>query len=203
MKQTIFNKAHRDKFIVVFDIPKALKDKATSTQRELCGDESVSVYNADSIQFSIFGTPVPTIKIDPIDVGYAGQVHRQTSYSRPTYTPLTLGMSINNNYKNYWLLWSWLNLWNDTKTSVFDKSKIVDSSDKFYLSNLTPNIEDYITTFKIYGLDEYNNKMICFTYTNIVLIELSEIEFSYRNTEEIGCTASFVFDQLHVELLAC
>lgn len=202
MKQTIFNKAHRDKFIVVFDIPKALKDKSTQVQKNLCGEDSMSVFNSDSIQFSIFGTPVPTIKIEPIDVSYAGQVHRQTSYSRPSYTPLTLGMSINNNYTNYWLLWAWLNLWNDTKTSKFDGS----SNPNRYINpidNLSTSIEDYVTTFKIYGLDEYNNKLICFTYTNIVLVELSEIEFSYRNSEEIGCTASFVFDQLHVDLLTC
>lgn len=202
MKQTIFNKAHRDKFIVVFDIPKALKDKSTQVQKNLCGGDSMSVFNSDSIQFSIFGTPVPTIKIDPIDVSYAGQVHRQTSYSRPTYSPLTLGMSINNNYTNYWLLWTWLNLWNDTKTSIFDGSGNIN---RFLnpIDNPDTSIEDYVTTFRIYGLDEYNNKMICFTYTNIVLVELSEIEFSYRNTEEIGCTASFVFDQLHVDLIAC
>ena len=202
MKQTIFNKAHRDKFIVVFDIPKALKDKSTQVQKNLCGRDSVSVFNSDSIQFSIFGTPVPTIKIDPIDVSYAGQVHRQTSYSRPIYSALTLGMSINNNYTNYWLLWTWLNLWNDTKTSIFDGSGNIN---RFLnpIDNPDTSIEDYVTTFRIYGLDEYNNKMICFTYTNIVLVELSEIEFSYRNTEEIGCTASFVFDQLHVDLVAC
>jgi hypothetical protein len=202
MKQTIFNKARRDKFIVVFDIPKALKDKSTLVQKNLCGEDSMSVFNPDSIQFSIFGTPVPTIKIDPIDVSYAGQIHRQTSYSRPTYSPLTLGMSINNNYTNYWLLWAWLNLWNDTKTSIFDGSL---NTSRYInpIDNPDTSVLDYVTTFKIYGLDEYNNKLICFTYTNIVLVELSEIEFSYRNSEEIGCTASFVFDQLHVDLLAC
>lgn len=203
MKQTIFNKAHRDKFIVVFDIPRALKAKATIAQKNLCGsDSAISVYNPDSIQFSVYGTPVPTVRVDPIDAGYAGQVHRHTSYSRPVYSPLTLGMSINNDYSNYWLLWSWLNLWNDAQTGMFDGKS---NSNRLINPVDTPvtSIEDYVTTFKIYGLDEYNNKMISFTYKNVIMTELSEVEFSYRNTEEIGCTATFVFDQLYVELMNC
>ena len=172
-------------------------------QKNLCGETNIlSVYNPDSIQFSVYGTPVPRITVDSIDASYAGQVHRNTSYSRPTYSPLTLGMTINNNYSNYWLLWSWLNLWNDTQTGFFDGST---NTNRILNPIINPatSIQDYVTTFEIFGLDEYNNKIIKFTYKNVILTELSEIEFSYRNTEEIGCTATFVFDQLYVNLLNC
>jgi len=191
MDQTIYNKARRDKFSIVFDIPKALKDKIKSQAIECSTD--LTTRAVESIQFAIYGTPVPRISIREIDVPYAGQTHRHTSYTRPTYTPLTIGMSIDNKFFNYWLLWAWLNLWNDRKSSDFDPS---------FNGNITnTSVEDYITSFTIYGLDEYNNKVISFAYKNVIITDLSEIEFSYRNTEEIGCTASFVFDQLDIKML--
>jgi hypothetical protein len=151
------------------------------------------VFTEDHVQFAIYGIPVPKVSVTDIEAAYAGQVHKHTSYFRPSYGPLTIGMNIDNKFLNYWLLWSWLNLWNDTRTSQFDP--------EIYNPSLNTSIEDYITAFSIYGLDEYNNRVVEFKYKNVIITELSEIEFSYRNTEEIGCTATFVFDQLDVNLL--
>jgi hypothetical protein len=107
---------------------------------------------------------------------------------------LTIGMTVDNKFLNYWLLWAWINLWNDTRTGEFEPA---------YLENNSANagIQDYVTSFTIYGLDEYDNRIISFRYKNVIITELSEIEFSYRNPEEIGCTATFVFDQMYVDLL--
>jgi len=190
MDQTIYNKARRDKFQMIFDIPVALKNKALNTPFVKCNADT-QAYLADSIQFSIYGTPVPRVSVREVDIPYLGQTHRQTSYTRPSYTPLTIGMAVDNKFLNYWLLWSWLNLWNDSQDSQFDGSSI----------NVSPSIADYVAAFTIYGLDEYNNRVISFSYKNVIITDLSEIEFSYKNTEEIGCTATFVFDQLNVELL--
>lgn len=193
MEQTIYNKARRDKFSIVFDIPKALKDRLL----KIPGADCVQDLNSkaiNSIQFAIYGTPTPSVRVEAIDAPYAGQTHRHTSYTRPAYSPLTIGMAIDNKFMNYWLLWSWLNLWNDTSSSEFYPGSV-------NITNST-NIKDYITSFTIFGLDEYNNKIIAFKYKNVIITGLSEIEFSYRNTEEIGCTATFVFDQLDIEMLA-
>ena len=153
MDQSIYNKARRDKFAMVFDIPTALKRKAAEVQKAGC-NVNLEAFAANSIQFSLFGTPVPKVTIDPVDLPYVGQVHRQTSYTRPSYSPLTIGMSIDNQFTNYWLLWTWLNLWNDTRTGEFDPA---------IMGNTTStSIEDYVTSFTIYGLDEYNNKVISF-----------------------------------------
>lgn len=192
MDQTIFNKARRDKFAVVFDIPKALKDRAVNIDTQKCNAD-VQAYLSNSIQFAIYGTPVPRVSIREVDLPYAGQVHRQTSYARPNYAPLTIGMAIDNKFLNYWLLWTWLNMWNDANTAEFDPS--------IYNPSLDTSIADYVTALTIYGLDEYNNKIIEFNYSNVIITDLSEVEFSYRNTEEIGCTATFVFDQMRVNLL--
>ena len=147
------------------------------------------------MQFSIYGTPVPKVIVEAIEAPYSGQVHRHTSYSRPVYSSLTIGMAVDNRFLNYWLLWTWINLWNDTRTGQFDAGIGPEI-------NFNTNIADYITSFTIYGLDEYNNRIISFKYKNVIITELSEIEFSYRNTEEIGCTATFVFDQMYVDLLS-
>jgi len=192
MDQTILNKARRDKFAMVFDIPLALKRKAAEVQKAGCS-VNLQAFAADSIQFSLYGTPVPRVSVREVDVPYVGQVHRQTSYSRPSYSPLTIGMSIDNQFTNYWLLWTWLNMWNDTRTSEFDPGIMGGTQDT--------SINDYVTSFTIFGLDEYNNKVISFKYKSVIITDLSEIEFTFRNTEEIGCTATFVFDQLYVDLI--
>ena len=193
MDQTIFNKARRDKFVIVFDVPKALKYKASNVDSLKCRTD-LQAYLSNSIQFAIYGTPVPKTSIREVDLAYAGQVHRQTSFTRPVFASLTIGMAIDNNFLNYWLLWSWLNLWNDSKTAYFDLRDI-DEAEDF-------GLKDYATNFTLFGLDEYNNRVISFSYTNVIITDLSEIEFSYRSTEEIGCTATFAFDQMNVELLS-
>lgn len=192
MDQTIYNKARRDKFIMIFDIPLALKRKAADVKKAGC-NVNLEAFAANSIQFSLYGTPVPRVTTKEVDLPYVGQVHRQPSYARPTYSPLTIGMTIDNQFTNYWLLWTWLNLWNDTKTAEFDPAIVGNTK--------STSIEDYVTSFTIYGLDEYNNKVISFKYKSVIITDLSEIEFSFRNTEEIGCTATFVFDQLYVDLI--
>lgn len=194
MDQSVLNKARRDKFSMVFNIPNALKKKILGIQSSSACSADLRVFTEDHVQFAIYGTPVPKVTVGDIEAPYAGQVHKHTSYFRPSYSPLTIGLNVDNKFLNYWLLWSWLNLWNDTRTSQFDP--------EIYNPSLDTSIEDYVTTFSIYGLDEYNNRVVEFKYKNVIITELSEIEFSYRNTEEIGCTATFVFDQLYVNLLA-
>jgi hypothetical protein len=195
LSQTIFNKARRDKFQMVFDLPLALKRKAKSITGSNCTENLSELLSAESIQFSIYGTPVPKVTVSAIDAAYAGQVHKNTSFTRPEYAPLTIGMSVDNRFLNYWLLWTWINLWNDTRTGEFEPNNL-------QINTINPGIQDYITSFTIYGLDEYDNRIISFRYKNVIITELSEIEFSYRNTEEIGCTATFVFDQMYVDLLS-
>ncbi len=193
MEQTIFNKARRDKFIAVLDIPIALKQRANLLYKTSGCENDFKTLNANSLQFSVYGTPVPTVTVEDISVAYTGQVHKTTSFNRPTYTPLTLGCAIDNRFYNYWLLWNWLDLYNETNYGYFDAAVNTGASQ---------GLQDYTTSFAIFGLDEYDNKVVKFTYKNVLITKLSEIEFSYRNPEEIGCTASFVFDQMKVDLLA-
>jgi hypothetical protein len=194
MYQSALNRSRSDKFILVVDIPKMLKD----TYDRVLQSEN----RADSIQFTIFGSPVPDIKIPAIEIPYGGQVYKSSSLSRPSYNDLNIKFLVDNGYKNYWVLWKWLNLFNDFKQS---KTKLTESinvpvlnDEPIYLKN--PMV-DFTSKISIFGIDEYNNKIISFSYTNAFPISLGEISFDNQTANEIVCNVSFAFNQLHVDLL--
>ena len=64
--QSFINKARKDKFLLVFDLPPILKPIARKFQRDS------KVINPDSVQFSIFGTMVPEIVVKGTESRYAG-----------------------------------------------------------------------------------------------------------------------------------
>jgi hypothetical protein len=188
MIQTPLNRSRSDKFTLILDLPIALKSKTDHVLEDN--------FKIDPIQLSIFGSPVPPISVPAIDVAYSGQVYKTSSFSRPAYDPLALKFLIDNGYKNYWTLWNWINLLNDYKKSTTD-AQTVDSPNGGLLKH---KMSDYTSTFTIYGLDEYNNKIISFKYTHAFPTSLSEIGFSDQEPNEINSTVTFVFNQLEVNL---
>lgn len=191
MNQAILNKTRNDKFLMILDLPKYLK----KTYDQMLQDR----YNADYIQFTTFGSPVPSVNVPSIDVPFDGQTYKASSLSRPAYSPLSVKFFIDNGYKNYWILWTWLNLFNDAKKSssivgMPENRSIVDS-------RLDIPMTDLVSTFSIYGLDEYNKKIIQFKYTHAFPVSLSEINFSHQDPSEINCVVNFAFNQLHVDLI--
>jgi len=186
MNQTVLNRARKDKFLFVMDLPNALKNLEDPILQES--------YSADPIQFTIIGSPVPKIRVPSREVPYCGQVYNTSSFSRPTYGPYQVKFLLDNGYQNYWILWNWLNLFNDATlgTSNLNTAK----------NNLVTNpTTDYATDFSVFTLDEFNNKIMSFKYTLAHITELSEFEFNYQDSTEITCTATFVFNQLQVQLL--
>lgn len=195
MLQSPLNRSRNDKFIMVLDLPNILKAKYDSI--------FAANLKPDPIQFSIFGAPVPNISVPAIDVAFGGQVYKTSSMSRPAYNPLNIKFLIDNGYKNYWILWNWLNLFNDaqnsdTKITTVDPVGLRPNTNIGKMSN---PMSDYTSRFVIYGLDEYNNKIISFEYTNAFPTTLSEIGFSNQDPSEINSTVTFVFNQLHVNLI--
>jgi hypothetical protein len=67
------------------------------------------------------------------------------------------------------------------------------------------NFSDYQTDITVYGLDEYNNKVIQFKYTKAFPTSIDEIAFNEQNTGEmeLQCGFTFLFSQMQVELLGC
>lgn len=194
MNQAILNRSRNDKFVLVLDMPKAMK-KITSVILQ-------ENFNADKLQFSCYGSPVPAININPIDVPYGGQTIKVSSNSRPSYPPLTLSFVIDNGWKNYWVLFKWMNLFNDQEDgSISYNFSNKTEPDAFKgIRNHVP-FKDMVTTFKTYALDEFNNKIMEFAYTNVFPVSLGEINFSHQESAEITCKASFAFNQLHADLI--
>jgi hypothetical protein len=193
MNQSILNRSRNDKFIMVLDLPIAMKAVSDPVL--------LSNYSADPIQFSIFGSPVPQIAVPDISLPYGGQVHRISSNARPAYNPLTIKFLVDNGYKNYWILWKWLNLFNDSKTSSSDIASNLNNTTIDNIPILTNPVRNYTSQFSIFSLDEFNNKTIAFTYNNAFPTTLSELNFSNQDPSEINCTVTFAFNQLNVELL--
>jgi hypothetical protein len=194
MNQTALNRSRNDKFTMVLDLPKAMKNIYDPTLEEN--------FKINPLQFSIYGSPVPTISVPDISLPFGGQTYRVSSNSRPAYNPLTIKFLIDSGYKNYWVLWNWLNLFNDAKTSTSDITYGLNNPNFDNKPIIIQNpITNYTSQFSIFSLDEFNKKIVEFKYINAFPTSLSEINFSNQDPSEINCSVTFAFNQLHVELI--
>lgn len=185
--QSPFNKSRSDKFIMVLNFPDALKKIATKYTRSNTG------IIPNSLQFSIFGTVVPDIDVPPVDLLYGGQPFSQSSKTRPVWPPVTVNFTVDNRFNNYWVIYSWLNLLNNDKTSLQTKP------DTNFAKNIT-KIE-YMANISIFALDEYEKKTIEFLYTNAFPIGLGGINFNNRTSSEIETSFTFGYSQLIASLI--
>jgi|LauGreDrversion2_6_1035139.scaffolds.fasta_scaffold46676_2 hypothetical protein len=184
--QSPFNKQRKDKFLFVMSLPEALRDINKKITR------STTSIQFDSISFSVYGVVVPSISINEIATRYAGQTLHVSSESRPPYTNVTVNFTIDNYFNNYWAIYSWLDLINNQKYNDLDNRDLVNSTTS----------EVYKSTFTLYGLDEYDNKIIQFDFTKAFPTSLGEINYSYRDAAQIDTSFEFAFDQLITKLIA-
>lgn len=182
-QQSILNKSRVDKFRLVFQLPPALlaingnaRDSSTVQQ--------------DMMQFSIYGTVVPTITVPALEIRYSGSTLYNSTHSKAPYPPVTVNFTIDNSYNNYWVIYKWLNLMHDQVEGLFDSDNLIsDNAFKAYQTDLT-----------IYGLDEFNKEKIAFTYTKAFPTDLGGITYNYRENGEIESSFTFVYSQLHTKL---
>lgn len=191
MLQPVLNRSRSDKFQLILDLPLALKNMQDNVIQE--------GYNANQIQFTVFGSPVPKISIPEISVPFGGQFVKVSSGSRPSFPVLDIKFLVDNGYQNYWSLWNWLNLFNNSKESASNLNANLNQS--IHNIVLTNPLSQYTSNFSLFALDEYDKRIISFEYTNAFITGLSEINYSYQDPSEITCTASFAYNQLQVNLL--
>jgi len=195
--QSPFNKSRKDKFVIVLNLPNALKSISSKFER----DESTVI--PDSLQFSVFGSVVPSVDIPPVNVRYAGQTMTVSSHSRQPYEPNTVRFTVDNRFNNYWVIYRWLNLLNDDKEGIYDETNLTSpiiGGDRSKLK-AHPNME-YRSDISIFALDEYNKRIIEFLYTNAFPVNLGGIEYSYRDSGEIESSFSYGYSQLIVRPIA-
>jgi hypothetical protein len=205
--QTVLNKSRQDKFLLVIDTPKVLKDYQTSSAR------SNTLLNRDKMQFSVIGLNLPQHNIPAAPVPFMGQTTHVTGQTRDAYPPAKVSFTIDNNFDNYWFIWKWLYILNHPRESGMDgyfaefkqlRNSVLDpirniGNNQIKKSTLKPitfreikmvhDYTDYQTTISLVGIREYNEKIIQFDYYNA------------RETNELGCSFDFSFGQIDIKLL--
>tara|TARA_R110000765_G_scaffold1890_5_gene5188 strand:+ start:2735 stop:3313 length:579 start_codon:yes stop_codon:yes gene_type:complete len=184
--QSYLNKSRKDKFLLVFSLPDAMKKIDSKTART-----SFNV-NQDAMQFSVFGAVVPEIVVPAIQIGYGGSNLYNSSHARDPYPPVTVDFTIDNGFNNYWTMYKWLDLMHDDKEGLYDTDDL--SKDELFSS--------YQTDITLYGLDEYDNKRIEWKYTKAFPTNLGSIDYSYRDESEAVSSMTFVYSQVHSKLIS-
>ena len=184
VRQSFLNKARTDKFRIMIPLPPVLRNKDTRLVR------SAEYVDKDSINFSIFAINIPTIAVEPLDLKFGGQTPRVSSMVRTAFDPVDVKFVVDNMYANYWLLYTWLNLLHDEKTGHMIKT-----------NGSSQPIDQWTTNIKVTGIDEYNESVIEYTFTNCVPQELGAISYNYQETNEIESSFKFRFHQLKVKIV--
>ena len=183
--QSPLNRSSKDKFIMILELPSILR-------KNIASDPSLSI---DPLQISIFGTVVPDISVPEIDVRFAGQNLHLSTYTRPNYPPLVVNFVVDNDYKNYYLLWKWLEIMNLPLEDYYGGSKEITNNDRVFIGDQF----EYQTTLNIIALNEYNEPVIEFIYYKAFVSTLGGINYSYRDGEILEASVQFHFSQLDVK----
>lgn len=188
IKQSFLNKARKDKFLLVFDLPPALKQIQTKFKR---GNDNII---PDTVQFSVYGVVTPGLTVKAVPARYSGSNLYVSSHAKDPYPPINLKFTVDSGYDNYWAIYSWLNFLHDQKTGFYNEQGL----------NLNDeNFKDYQTTLTLYALDEYDNKVMKIDYTKSFPTSIDEITYDEQQTGEMEITSgfTFVFSQLHMEMI--
>jgi hypothetical protein len=197
-KQSVLNKSRLDKFLLSLTVPEGLKVYSSRVQRAT-GVSSYSKVIPNSLQYAVEGTVVPSINVPAIDQPYDRQVMKVSTHSRPAYEDVTVSFKIDNQFNNYWYIYSWLNMISDAKHGAFNyrdelRQEHGAQREKDYLT-------DYATDFSLIGMNEYNKEIIKFTYTKAFPVSLGGISYNYQTQGEIQSSITFTFTQMLVELI--
>ena len=177
--QSILNKSRSDKYMLIMSVPEALRNHK-STERDN------SKVDFDSLQFSVTGSPTPDIIIPAVGEEYAGQELKISSHSRESYETVFVTFTIDNLYRNWWVIYSWLDLLNDEGKSHYNAKEIANG-------NPWEAMKQYTADFTIYGLDEYNNNVIRFDYEGCFPVSLQSPKYSDDDPTIIKSQFEFAF----------
>jgi hypothetical protein len=137
---------------------------------------------------------VPDIIVPEVDVRFAGQNFHLSTYARPNYPPLSISFVVDNDYKNYYVLWKWLDAMNLAIENYYGGNAEFDSNERTIIGNQF----EYQTTFSVIALNEYNEPALEFKYSKAFLSTLGGINYSYREGDVLEASAQFHFSQLDV-----
>ena len=191
MNQAPFNKNRQDKFILVLNLPEGIKEIKDNINR------NNNRINANSLEISIAGTVTPNISVPEQTLPYGAQTIKVSTHARPAYSSLNLKFNIDNEYKNYWAIYKWLDVINDVKTGTVNADEII----KYPNTKPGQVLPIYSSNLTVFGLDEYNNRKIQWDYIGAFPTTLSEINWDYNSESEIAAQATFEFTRLEAKLI--
>jgi hypothetical protein len=211
-QQTILNKTKQDKFILIINTPPALKSIQTNSER------TNNLMNLDKMQYSVWGVNVPPHSISEIETPFMGQTMHVTSQTRQKYPPIKVNFNIDSNFDNYFYIWKWLTILNDPRNSGMDehfaefttlnevsidnmRKNINNESTKYKHIKMKNNYDDYQTIMSLYGLREYNEKIIKWDFYNSFPTILEGFDYNYQNSEDITCSFNFAYGQVDISLV--
>lgn len=189
--QAHLNKIRKDKFKMIFNIPNILR---TINLRGLIGQDTIDM---NTLQISLYNATIPSVSVPEIQLHYAGQNSNISSYNRPPYEPMTVNFEVDNQFKNYWVMWKWLELFNDPTLSTYgDKGVFPDG----YPVMKPETKYDYTTNIDILALNEYNAPVVTFKFRDAFPTKLGELDFNYREDEQLSTNFTFVYNQMDIVL---
>lgn len=182
------NKTYLDKFLFTFNLPDALKD-LSNDYNQLTSSLGIS---KDSIDFSLISASIPGHTIKSIDQQYGGGHLYVSTHTKDAYDPVSIKFKIDSSFANYYVLYEWMNfIWHESEGHY--------NGNNFKTGK---SINDYQTKMSVIALDEYNEPTMQWIFTHAFPTSLSSIDYNYQSTEEIECTATFVFSQMITRNLA-
>ena len=189
MNQAPLNKNRQDKFILVLNLPEGIKEIVDNISR------NTNRIDANSLEISIAGAVTPTISIPEKTLPYGAQTIKVSSHARPSYDPLSIDFKVDNEFKNYWAIYKWLDIINDVKTGAFNEDEII----KYPQPN--QQLPIYSSNLTVYSLDEYENRKIQWDYIGAFPTRLAEINWDYTSEAEIISSATFEFTKIESKLI--
>lgn len=183
--QTILNKSRKDKFILTIPIPPLLREWNKKDIR------SNAFIDLDKLNLSVYGSIVPDNNVPAIEAPYSGGTIYVSSHSRPAYEPVAVNYTIDNEFNNYWAIYTWLNWLRNEKTGIFNGR--VQPKDA--------GLGQYSTDFILQAKDEYHNTKIQWVYKSAFPIIQRGIEYNYRDGGEIESGFTFVYRSIETELI--
>lgn len=184
--QATLNKTRKDKFSLLLTLPEALRNSNKQYNRNNAN------INLNTLEFSIYGVVVPKNIIPAEDVRYAAGNIYVSSHNKPSYDPVSVNFTIDNEFNNYWVIHKWLDLLRTEANGYYEYPE-------------QPNnigLGQYSTDFTVIARDEFNKEIIKWIYKSAFPIGLGEINYSHRDSDEIETSFEFVFREIQTILLA-
>jgi hypothetical protein len=189
-QQSVLNVLSKDRFLLVLNLPSILKEQFKTDDR----------FSIEPLEIKVFGSVIPTITVPSTSIEYGGQSYNVSTHIRPNHTPLQVEFFVDNAFRNYYIMWQWLNLLNDYNKSIYDGTRFdtVGSQAATLANGL---VTEYQTKMSVFALNEYNLKVAEFIYYNAFITELGGFTYNYQDPTYLQSIATFQFSQFEVKLL--